>query len=288
MSQQSSRVQANEVSDKHIRMNAHYLMDFFRALYNSDKFLSMNNKQRVRNFCQALKSAQSICRRFASSQKKTLLVPKVRTIISPKPSHVEKADVTTNAIDDSLVDLVSDDSVNETFFERSNIRTQIERSPRRPQEDSPKTPEQTFATPMSAQFAPLRPATSERKQSDGGTPVRRPETRARRGNRSSFPNDFQSPKRRLPASTPNRTLTPKFAIPMFQVIIPSPNESGIDKIQCDQNMSNEEIAKVNEIVANISINDDRPSLFESNSIAVTTRNIVIAPGKYQLYKVMRM
>lgn len=287
MSQQSSRVLANEVSAKHVRINARYLMDFFQALYNSEKFLSMNNKQRVRNFCQALKGAQNICRRFANSQKKTLLVPKVRTVISPKPSQLEKADVTTNAFDDSFVDLISD--VEESYFERSNNRTQIERPPRRPQEESPKTPEQTFATPISAQYAPVRPATSEKKQSEGGTPVRRPETRARRGDRFALPAmGIQSPKRRFPASTPNRTLTPKSAAPTFQVIIPSPNESGIEKIQCDRNMSNEEIDKINEIVASVSINDDRPSLFESSSISVTTRNVVIAPGKYQLYKVMRM
>lgn len=289
MSHQGSLAQANDVSSKHVRMNARYLMEFFKALYGSDKFLSMNNTRRLRNFVRAVERIKSLCANLKMFERQarspSVPVQKIRTVISPKPSQTEQAQISTIELDDTEFFDVSNPGEQPCFNNSPDV-TLIHRSPRRQQSESPRTPEQqTIPNPQSYQNAPVRPSASRRPQQTDRTPVRRPETRAQRGNRATLPAmGIQSPKRRYPTSTP-RTMLGKS--PIFQIIVSSPNESRIEKLQCDQNMTNKEIEKIGDIVANISAKDGA-DVFDNGSVSVSTRNVNIVPGKYKLYKAVRM
>lgn len=110
------------------------------------------------------------------------------------------------------------------------------------------------------------------------TPVSRPNAERVRNRLALRP-----PTPRVHTSTPNTIRMPDIS---FRVLLPSPNESAIRSIECDRNLSNREITQVNQIIDNITeaAGDDA---FPNGTVAVSTRNLRISPGKYKLYKVMR-
>lgn len=128
------------------------------------------------------------------------------------------------------------------------------------------------------------------------------------GNRSIVapPPGFQIPKPRVPVietpqkslrpiSTPMQHLMPPLSRqrtstpyrrtatnePSFTVTLPPSNHSSIRQVTCNENFNPRNLTSIIEILENIT------ALDMNNSISLTSRNINVTPGKYELYKVMR-
>jgi hypothetical protein len=220
-----------------------------------------------------------------------------KTFISPSSSsqqqvhqssqHSQIQKPATPEVSMAYQDEIYDD--NESLnFGKSNVVTQYERTFMKPnsslQSSSPRTPEQEVYVSLNA-HAPTRPATSTIKKTPT-TPTGRPNRTLKRRQTAADLEINVTPKGSRITSTPFHNTTPKSILPHFQVIAPSPNISGINQINCDQNMTNEEIEKIDEIVGNIK--DEDGTEFFGNAVSVTTRNVGITPGKYLMYKVMRV
>lgn len=105
---------------------------------------------------------------------------------------------------------------------------------------------------------------------------------------NSFENDsvhFDSPNRpyahikRAITSTPHR-----FRGKKFTAVLPSHDQSSIRRVTCDKNLPEEELDSIIEIIESMkTINLDT----SNNSISLSSQNIHIIPGKYEIYKILR-
>ena len=71
----------------------------------------------------------------------------------------------------------------------------------------------------------------------------------------------------------------------FRMTIQSPNQTGIRAIEADEDLSYVEVERINEMISRISSSGD----FAANkTVIVTSNNAMIAPGKYEMYRVKRI
>lgn len=312
MLQPIDEAKIDDISTRHVNLNKKFLNEFFDTNYTSRTFPLMASGAKYNKFCEAVERLKyefekSLYRRKI---KATYPVQKRRTIINPSPSP--------SGVGASQQHLTTQPSTS------GNQRTNQPTSPKTPENPdqkefdapmAPRKPQQAEARgrddlkSAALSFHSAQPENLKKRLLVVSTPhprlvVRPPTTltaaemRSKReagAGRSDFnqsphrragpSNYLQTPKSIAGSRTQRHRTTPKNLEPSFQVNFASPNQSGITKITCDKNISNEEIEKVNEIIGNISVLTGAE--IPGNAIALSTRNTTVTRGKYKLYKILR-
>lgn len=263
----------DEISTRHVRMNKKFLNEFFDTNYTSRVFPLMANNETFQKFCQAVE-------RLKTEFRKSILLQKLRvsqTVANspPSPSHQN-------------INRPASPKTPENAFEHNFNSPSAPKKPQQaktrfkstmaPVSKSPKTPEMDFHL-LGLPSAPKRPTASEMRKKPGNE-FAEDTLKVAGGSKLSL-----TPKSARNLRLPMNRMTLKSLDPSYQVMFPSPNQSGMKKITCDKNISNEEVEKVNEIIGNISVLTGAEIL--GNAIALSTRNTTIVPGKYKLYKILR-
>lgn len=101
----------------------------------------------------------------------------------------------------------------------------------------------------------------------------------------SFLQPLKDSHRKIFASTPRPGAEASNFPRSFRMTIQSPNQTGIRAIEADEELSYIEVEKINEIISRISPSGD----FAANkTVIVSSKNSMIAPGKYEIYRVKRI
>ena len=158
---------------------------------------------------------------------------------------------------------------------------------------SPRTPEEVCRPPPISPQAPQRPQARARLDpltgilQEANLPTSPPLTSQRTPDIMASPrtpqNRLQIPLLRT-TTGPQYVSTPRRAY-NFQVTITSPT-SPIQQIQGDHIIGNDEVNAVSDIIINVSNRTGED--LNGRSVTVNTRNSRISPGKYKLYKSIRV
>lgn len=248
-----------DISAKHIRMNAKFLRDFFDMVYSKQNFKLATNKGKLQKFWRAVEALKATCRRIIAQQegKATFVIPARKPSANPStPRRNRSAD---NDEESQYYDTM------ENFEEQATSFGAHGKSPKYPPSPSYRTPEDQVLLPPNVMNAPSRPKRSGREGKIHQTPKGRPRMTAT--NR-----------------TINLLTAPRSLGESFQLTVPSPNNSGITFINSDKNLTKEEVEAVAEIIANVSLNAG-DEVAANRSVLVTTRKATVIPGRYDLYKI---
>lgn len=312
MLQPIDEAKIDDISTRHVNLNKKFLSEFFDTNYTSRTFPLMASGAKYNKFCEAVERLKYEFEKslYLRKIKVSYPVQKRRTIINPSPSP--------SGVGSSQLHPTTQPSTS------SNQRTIHPTSPKTPENMdqnefeapmAPRKPQQAQAigrdnlTAAALSLHSAQPETPKPRLLVVSTPhprlvVRPPTTltadeiRSKREagagrfdfnespHRRAGPSNFlQTPKSIAGSRTQRHRTTQRNLEPSFQVKFASPNQSGITKITCDKNISNEEIEKVNEIIGNISVLTGAE--IQGNAIALSTRNTTVTRGKYKLYKILR-
>lgn len=91
-------------------------------------------------------------------------------------------------------------------------------------------------------------------------------------------------QRQFPSSSQRPETSENFNA-SFMMTFSTPDPNGVQKLTCDENPTDEDIANVNTIMADISTKAQIET-YQHNTVSVLTKNIgLLTPGRYKLFKV---
>lgn len=252
MSPPLTETDIDRLSIKHVQKNSKFLKEFFEQIYMSHTIGIFHNPAMLRRFCNAINGLKNTCDKIFKRREVRVPVSVRKTII--KPSRLE---------------ISSDESQKSSYFDASDT------TPKAPPPSvatvaSPKTPERSVFVPPAVN-APMKLTKHREPQNWQPQEV-------------AFLGITQTPRRKVMTSTPRRTFTPQNNEKSFRVTIESPDLTGIRKIEGDANVTSGDIEKVNQIVGNIS-QQAGADVAANNTVVLSTRNVMIMPGKYQIFKI---
>lgn len=253
MSPPLTETQIDQLSIKHVQRNSKFLKEFFEQIYMRQTIEIFDDPSLLRRFCNAINGLKKTCDTIFKRREVRYPVPARKTAI--KPSRLE---------------ISTDESQKSSLYYDAPDVTPNAPPPSAEVISSPKTPEKTvFVLP--AVNAPMKPTKYRKPQNWEPQEV-------------AFLGITQTPRRKVTTSTPHRAFTPQDDEKSFRVTIESPDFTSIRKIEGDSNVSSGDIEKVNKIVGNIS-QSVGTDVAANNTVILSTRNVMIMPGKYELFKV---
>lgn len=255
----------DQISTRHVQKNSKYLKEFFEQILTNQIVESFRNPEMMRRFCDAINGLKETCQRMVSRREARFSIPVRRPLINPSFSDREE-----------MLQAANDESEGSSLYNSAENSSPKAPPPSASSMPSPKTPERSVFIPP-AVYAPRKP-TANMKTQNRDTQDWEPQKVAFLG--------ITETSKRMKTSTPRQTL-PLDEYKNFRVTIESPDLSGVRQIEGDANVTSGDIDKANQIIGNISQRAGA-DVAVNNTVVMSTRNITIVPGKYQLYKVNRV
>lgn len=257
MSPPLTATEIDQLSVKHVQKNSKFLKDFFEQIYMTNTIAVFHNPTMLRQFCNAINGFKNTCDKIFNRREVRYPVPVRKTII--KPSRAEISSSSAYEEESSL-------------YQSAKDLTPQAPPPSAATVSSPKTPERSVFVPPAVN-APMKSTRNREHQDWEPQPI-------------AYLGITPTPRRKITTSTPRRTFTSQNDEKSFRVTIESPDLTSVRMIEGDANVSSGDIEKVNQIVGDISQRTGA-DVARNNTVVMSTRNVMIVPGKYQIFRVNR-